>query len=57
MDLNFQKSEILRHYPMGKRLEKLFYRKGISATRKLCEVCKKNPVEKMRFQLQKHEKY
>ena len=51
----FQKSELLG--PIEKMARKVFDRKGISTTRKLGEMCKKNIIEKMRFQRQKHEKY
>ena len=31
--------------------------KGVSAPRKVSDVLEKNPIEKIRFQLQKYEKY
>ena len=44
-------------YPYGKRLEKFIDGKAVSAHRKVSEVLKKMSIEKMRFQVQKYEKY
>ena len=44
-------------YLGGKRLKKIIDRKSVSAPRKVTKVVKKNHIEKMRFQVQKYEKY
>ena len=44
-------------YPHGKRLKKITDRKHVSAQRKVFEVFPKIPIEKMRLQFQKFEKY
>ena len=44
-------------YPLGKRLKKFIDEKCVSAPRKVSDVFQKIPIEKMRFQVQKYEKY
>ena len=44
-------------YPEGKRLKKIIDEKDVSAPRKVSVILKQIPIEKMRFQVLKYEKY
>ena len=55
--LNFKTRQKKTTYLCGKRLKKFTNGKYVSAPRKVSEVFQKIPIEKMRFQVQKYEKY
>ena len=54
--IDFSARKFKADYPGGKQRQILMVTEGVSPRRKVSKVFKKNPVEKIRLQLQQYEK-